>query len=105
MSADQWWNDLPVNHDSITLLWSAQNHKESEIAVFERENFIGHQWEITDDYPSLKAMGWLSNEIGSMQVQSGAWVPYVSLSLSLKQGCPNLFLEGHCPAEFSSNPN
>ncbi len=84
MSADQWWNDLPwFIFDSITLLWSAQNHKESEIAVFERENFIGHQWEITDDYPSLKAMGWLSNEIGSMQAQSGAWVPYFSLSLSL----------------------
>ncbi|XP_051520992.1 crystallin, beta A1a isoform X1 [Myxocyprinus asiaticus] len=52
------------------------NHKESKITVFERENFIGHQWEITDDYPSLQAMGWPTNEIGSMQVQSGAWVCY-----------------------------
>lgn len=24
---------------------------------------------------------------------------------TLEQGCPNRFLEGHCPAEFSSNPN
>lgn len=24
---------------------------------------------------------------------------------NLKQGCSNLFLEGHCPAVFSSNPN
>ncbi|XP_048016282.1 crystallin, beta A1a isoform X2 [Megalobrama amblycephala] len=44
------------------------NHKESKITVFERENFIGHQWEISDDYPSLQAMGWPSNEIGSMQL-------------------------------------
>lgn len=52
--------------------YDLQNHKESKITVFERENFIGHQWEMTDDYPSLQAMGWPSNEIGSMQVQSGA---------------------------------
>jgi len=25
--------------------------------------------------------------------------------LLLTQGCPVLLLEGHCPAEFSSNPN
>ncbi len=24
---------------------------------------------------------------------------------ALNQGSPNLFLEGRCPAEFSSNPN
>ncbi|XP_055736923.1 beta-crystallin A1-1 isoform X1 [Salvelinus fontinalis] len=52
------------------------NHKESKIVVFERENFIGKQWEMNDDYPSLQAMGWGNNEIGSMQVQSGAWVCY-----------------------------
>ncbi len=23
----------------------------------------------------------------------------------LNQGCPNLFLKGHYPAEFSANPN
>ena len=53
-------------------LWSFQNHKESKIVVFEKENFIGKQWEINDDYPSLQAMGWANNEIGSMQVQGGA---------------------------------
>lgn len=84
ISTNQWRNGLTISPNktqSLPLLWSAQNHKESKITVFERENFIGHQWEITDDYPSLKAMGWPSNEIGSMQVQSGAWVPYFSLSL------------------------
>ena len=55
---------------STTLI--RQNHKESKIVVFERENFIGRQWEMNDDYPSLQAMGWGNNEIGSMQVQSGA---------------------------------
>lgn len=56
------------------LWWYLQNHKESKIVVFERENFIGRQWEMADDFPSLQAMGWPNNEIGSMQVQSGAWV-------------------------------
>lgn len=49
-----------------------QNHKESKIVLFEKENFMGRQWDINDDYPSLQAMGWGNNEIGSMQVQSGA---------------------------------
>ncbi|KAJ3590655.1 hypothetical protein NHX12_008604 [Muraenolepis orangiensis] len=52
------------------------NHKESNVVVFEKENFIGKQWEINDDYPSLQAMGWANNEIGSMKVQGGAWVFY-----------------------------
>uniref|UniRef100_A0A4W4F3M0 Crystallin, beta A1a n=1 Tax=Electrophorus electricus TaxID=8005 RepID=A0A4W4F3M0_ELEEL len=52
------------------------DHKESKIAVCEKENFTGRQWEISDDYPSLPAMGWPSSEIGSMKVQSGAWVCY-----------------------------
>ncbi len=26
-------------------------------------------------------------------------------SEAIEQGCPNLVLEGRCPAEFSSNPN
>lgn len=49
-----------------------QNHKESKMTIFEKENFIGRQWEISDDYPSLQAMGWLNNEVGSMKIQSGA---------------------------------
>ncbi|EPQ14321.1 Beta-crystallin A3 [Myotis brandtii] len=49
-----------------------KNHKESKITIFEKENFIGRQWEICDDYPSLQAMGWFNNEVGSMKIQCGA---------------------------------
>lgn len=49
-----------------------QNHKESKIILFEKENFMGHQWEVQDDYPSLQAMGWGNSEVGSMKVHSGA---------------------------------
>ncbi|XP_064323992.1 LOW QUALITY PROTEIN: beta-crystallin A3 [Phalacrocorax carbo] len=52
------------------------NHKESKITIFEKDNFIGRQWEISDDYPSLQAMGWANNEVGSMKIQCGAWVCY-----------------------------
>uniref|UniRef100_A0A8C9RWL1 Crystallin, beta A1a n=1 Tax=Scleropages formosus TaxID=113540 RepID=A0A8C9RWL1_SCLFO len=55
---------------------AVSNHKDSKITVFEKENFMGRQWEMCDDYPSLQAMGWCNNEIGSTQVQSGAWVCY-----------------------------
>ncbi|KAF7697338.1 crystallin, beta A1b [Silurus meridionalis] len=51
-------------------------HKESRMCVWECENMMGRQWELCDDYPSLQAMGWHNNEIGSMRVQSGAWVCY-----------------------------
>ncbi|KAL4687197.1 hypothetical protein H8959_019325 [Pygathrix nigripes] len=47
------------------------NHKESKMTIFEKENFIGRQWEISDDYPSLQAMGWPNNEVGSMKIQTG----------------------------------
>lgn len=60
-----------VFSDSDCLMYK-QNHKESKMVLFEKENFIGRQWEINDDYPSLQAMGWGNNEIGSMQIQSGA---------------------------------
>lgn len=50
----------------------SQNHKESKITVFEKDNFIGRQWEISDDYPSLQAMGWANNEVGSMKIPCGA---------------------------------
>lgn len=49
--------------------------------LFEKENFTGCQWEINDDYPSLQAMGWGNNEIGSMQVQGGWYVLVVALPL------------------------
>lgn len=54
------------------LLFPPQNHKESKITLFEKDNFIGRQWEISDDYPSLQAMGWANNEVGSMKIQYGA---------------------------------
>ena len=40
--------------------------------VYDGENFMGKQWEMCDDYPSLQAMGWGISEVGSMNVQSGA---------------------------------
>ncbi|CAO2637503.1 Beta-crystallin A3 [Lemmus lemmus] len=32
------------------------NNKEPKIIIFEKQNFIGRQWEVCDDYPSLQAM-------------------------------------------------
>lgn len=60
---------LVLNFKKITGL---QNHKESKITIFEKENFIGRQWDICDDYPSLQAMGWFNKEVGSMKIQCGA---------------------------------
>ena len=40
--------------------------------IFERENFMGRCTELCDDYPSLRAMGWMMPEVGSMHVQCGA---------------------------------
>lgn len=66
------------NHELYFLLFMLeQSHKESRICVWDCENMTGRQWELCDDYPSLQAMGWHNNEIGSMQVQSGAWVHLV----------------------------
>uniref|UniRef100_A0A3B3VDI2 Crystallin, beta A1b n=2 Tax=Poecilia TaxID=8080 RepID=A0A3B3VDI2_9TELE len=53
-----------------------QNHKESRMTIFEMENMMGRQFELCDDYPSLQAMGWMNNEVGSMQIHSGAFVCY-----------------------------
>ncbi|KAF3851966.1 hypothetical protein F7725_005321 [Dissostichus mawsoni] len=44
--------------------------------IFEKENFLGRSTELCDDYPSLRAMGWATPEVGSMHVQSGAFVCY-----------------------------
>lgn len=52
------------------------NHKESRMTIFEMENMMGRQFELSDDYPSLQAMGWITKEVGSMHVQSGAFVCY-----------------------------
>lgn len=53
-------------------LFSLQNHRECRMTIYERENFMGRKGEIGDDYPSLQAMGWCNNEVGSFRVQSGA---------------------------------
>lgn len=83
---------LPLYYQHLTTdcLLTTQNHKESKMVVFESENFMGRQWEINDDYPSLQAMGWSNNEIGSMQVQSGAWVnchEYISSTFNTTHCC------------------
>lgn len=49
-----------------------QNHKESRMTIYESENMMGRQFELSDDYPSLQAMGWVNKEVGSMHIQSGA---------------------------------
>uniref|UniRef100_A0A8D0GP25 Beta-crystallin A4 n=1 Tax=Sphenodon punctatus TaxID=8508 RepID=A0A8D0GP25_SPHPU len=50
------------------------NHRDSKMTIYEQENFLGRKGELSDDYPSLPAMGWASNEVGSFRVHSGAWV-------------------------------
>ncbi|CAM4670727.1 unnamed protein product [Leuciscus chuanchicus] len=51
-------------------------HKDSRMILFDCENMTGKQWEVCGDYPSLQAMGWCNNEVGSIQVMSGAFVCY-----------------------------
>ncbi|KAF0038828.1 hypothetical protein F2P81_009312 [Scophthalmus maximus] len=46
------------------------------MTIYERENFLGRKGELSDDYPSLQAMGWCNNEVGSLRIQSGAFVCY-----------------------------
>lgn len=57
---------------STSFSFFLQNHKDSRITIYENENMTGRQFELCDDYPSLQAMGWINNEVGSMHVQSGA---------------------------------
>ncbi|KAG9333961.1 hypothetical protein JZ751_009365 [Albula glossodonta] len=66
----------PICSATLRAGTTIDSHKECRMMLYEGENFMGRQWEICDDYPSLQAMGWGNNEIGSMQVQSGAWVCY-----------------------------
>ncbi|NXA57627.1 CRBA2 protein, partial [Nothocercus julius] len=53
-----------------------QNHNDSKAILYEAENFQGHKFELSDDYPSLQAMGWGNKEVASIKVNSGAWVAY-----------------------------
>uniref|UniRef100_A0A8C5EIK0 Beta-crystallin A4 n=1 Tax=Gouania willdenowi TaxID=441366 RepID=A0A8C5EIK0_GOUWI len=55
---------------------SCANHRECRMTIFERENFLGRKGELSDDYPSLQAMGWCNNEVGSLRIQAGAFVCY-----------------------------
>ncbi|XP_049744797.1 beta-crystallin A2 [Elephas maximus indicus] len=52
------------------------NHSDSHVTLFEGENFQGCRFELSDDYPSLSAMGWARKDVGSLKVSSGAWVAY-----------------------------
>ncbi|KFP03313.1 Beta-crystallin A2, partial [Calypte anna] len=52
------------------------NHNDSKVILYEAENFQGHKFELSDDYPSLQAMGWGNKEVASIKVNSGAWVAY-----------------------------
>ncbi|KAL6472477.1 hypothetical protein MHYP_G00186650 [Metynnis hypsauchen] len=55
---------------------SCANHRECRMTIYERENYLGRKGELSDDYPSLQAMGWCNNEVGSMRIHSGAFVCY-----------------------------
>ncbi|NXA37309.1 CRBA4 protein, partial [Eudromia elegans] len=50
------------------------DRRESRLALFEHENFLGRQRELRDDCPSLPALGWAGSAVGSFLVRSGAWV-------------------------------
>ncbi|KAK0153441.1 Beta-crystallin A1 [Merluccius polli] len=70
-------NSLPHREDDLLqahLLCCS--HKESRMTIYEKENMVGRQFELCNDYPSLQAMGWMNNEVGSMHVQCGAFVCY-----------------------------
>lgn len=58
--------------DGLTLSPCLQNHRDSRLTIYEQENFLGRKGELNDDYPSLQAMGWEGNEVGSFHVHSGA---------------------------------
>lgn len=51
---------------------SPQNHNDSKVILYEAENFQGHKFELSDDYPSLQAMGWGNKEVASIKVNAGA---------------------------------
>lgn len=51
---------------------SLQDHRRSRLMLFEQENFQGRRGELSDDCPSLPALGWGSSAVGSFLVCSGA---------------------------------
>uniref|UniRef100_A0A8C6QDQ9 Beta-crystallin A4 n=1 Tax=Nannospalax galili TaxID=1026970 RepID=A0A8C6QDQ9_NANGA len=50
------------------------NHRDSRLTIFKQENVLGRKGQLSDDYPSLQAMGWDGTEEGSFHVHFGAWV-------------------------------
>lgn len=68
------WTFFSASSSCNEAAFPLQNHKESRMTIFEMENMMGRQFELCDDYPSLQAMGWMNNEVGSMQIHCGAWV-------------------------------
>ncbi|MBN3306824.1 CRBA4 protein, partial [Amia calva] len=69
------WGMSMLDSRGSSLCWRG-NHRECRMSIYERENFLGRKGELSDDYPSLPAMGWCNNEVGSFRVQAGAWVCY-----------------------------
>lgn len=67
-----------LTEKQLVYFCSLQNHRECRMTIFERENFLGRKGELSDDYPSLQAMGWCNNEVGSLKIHSGAWVTPIS---------------------------
>lgn len=51
---------------------SLQDRRRSRLMLFEQENFQGRRGELSDDCPSLPALGWGSSAVGSFLVCSGA---------------------------------
>uniref|UniRef100_A0A8C4UN84 Beta-crystallin A4 n=1 Tax=Falco tinnunculus TaxID=100819 RepID=A0A8C4UN84_FALTI len=47
------------------------DHGRSRLMLFEQENFQGKRGELSDDCPSLPALGWGSSAVGSFLVRSG----------------------------------
>ncbi|XP_024208484.3 beta-crystallin A4 isoform X1 [Pan troglodytes] len=75
-SWDAWGGNTAYPAERLTSFRpvACANHRDSRLTIFEQENFLGKKGELSDDYPSLQAMGWEGNEVGSFHVHSGAWV-------------------------------
>uniref|UniRef100_A0A4X1SGS8 Beta-crystallin A4 n=1 Tax=Sus scrofa TaxID=9823 RepID=A0A4X1SGS8_PIG len=75
-SWDAWSGNTAYPAERLTSFRpvACANHRDSRLTIFEQENFLGKKGELSDDYPSLQAMGWDGNEVGSFHVHSGAWV-------------------------------
>ncbi|XP_078451386.1 beta-crystallin A3 [Lampetra planeri] len=75
---DAWSGNIAYHTERLMSFRPIQcaNHQESKMSIFERENFLGRTCDLCDDFPALQSMGWCNSEVGSMKVQSGAWVCY-----------------------------